>query len=292
MSNWQGRSVVITGGASGVGKALADRYGAAGARVMVCDIEQGALDAAVASLTANGVDAVSHKVDVSVAESVNEMADRAFAHFGTVDAVFNNAGVGGGGGMIPWAVPEQAYRWAMDVNFFGPLYGMQAFMPRLLEQPNGGLMAATSSGAGLVFPPMSYAYSTSKAALIALWEMLAHVLHNMNSNVRAALLFPGPHVVRTRLMDSQRNAQDKYAHPAVSAGSGINSIETFQQMMKMQIGKEVDLTEPEDFAAEVFEMVDQGVFWILPLESNSRAALQKRVEEMLTRTGPTPPQMF
>lgn len=289
MKDWSGKSAVITGGANGVGRALAARLLRDGARVMICDIEQTVLDQAVAAL---GGDVTGVALDVTDRDAVFAMADRAFETFGTVDAVFNNAGVGGGGGMVPWMVPDEAYRWAFDVNYFGPLYGMQAFMPRMLEQPGGGVMAATASGAGLVLPAMSYAYSSSKAALIALWEMLAHNLSNMESKVRAALLFPGPHVVRTALMNSQRNVQAKYAHPAVQAGSGIDSIDTFQTVMKSMIGKEVDLTEPEDFADYVVESLAKDIFWILPLESASRNALKLRVEEMLTQTGPTPPKMF
>lgn len=292
MQNWEGRSAVITGGGSGVGKALAQRLGRDGARILLCDIEQAAIDAVLGELTAAGVDAIGARLDVSDPDAVLAVADKAFDHFGTVDAVFNNAGVGGGGGMTPWAVPDQAYRWAMDVNFFGPLHGMQAFMPRMLEQPEGGLMAATSSAAGLVFPPMSFAYSGSKSALIAVWEMLAHVLTSMESKVKAALLFPGPHVVRTALMSSQRNVQEKYDHPLVSAGSGIDSIDSFQSVMKMMIGKEVPLTEPEDFADYVVDALARDVFWVLPLEDTTKDALRKRVEEMLTQTGPTPPVMF
>jgi NAD(P)-dependent dehydrogenase (short-subunit alcohol dehydrogenase family) len=292
MKDWNGKAAVITGGANGVGKALAKRLAREGARVLICDIERSVLDVAVNELCAAGGDVAGEQLDVSDRDAVFAMADSAFARFGTVDAVFNNAGVGGGGGMVPWAAPEQAYRWAMDVNYFGPLYGMQAFMPRMLEQPDGSIMAATSSGAGLVFPPMSFAYSASKAALIALWEMLAHTLHNMESKVHAALLFPGPHVVRTELMNSQRNVQDRYAHPDVQAGSGVNSIDSLQQMMKAMIGKEVDLTEPEDFADCVVDALARDVFWILPLESAARDALKLRIEEMLTQTGPTPPKMF
>ncbi len=263
MKDWNGKSAVITGGANGVGKALAERLARDGARLMICDIEQSVLDGAVEDLKRQNADVVGVRLDVSDRDAVFAMADEAFARFGTVDAVFNNAGVGGGGGMVPWAVPEQAYRWAMDVNYFGPLFGMQAFMPRMLEQEQGGLMAATASGAGLVFPAMSYAYSSSKAALIALWEMLGHNLYNMQSKVKAALLFPGPHVVRTALMNSQRNVQDKYAHPAVEAGSGIDSIDTFQQVMKATIGREVELTEPEDFANYVVEALANDIFWVL-----------------------------
>src|SRR3546814_17957852 len=86
--------------------------------------------------------------------------------------VFNNAGVGGGGGPTIWDTPEKAYRWAMDVNFFGPLNGVLSFMPTLIAQGEEALMASTSSGAGIVFPPSGAAYSASKAALIALMEEL------------------------------------------------------------------------------------------------------------------------
>lgn len=292
MKEFRSKVAVITGGASGVGLALAHRLAREGANVVLADIEQEALDAAVEGLRATGAKAIGQKTDVVRREEVEALADRAFAEWGAVHMVFNNAGVGGGGGPTIWESPEKAFRWAMDVNYFGPLNGVLTFMPRLIAQGGEALIAATSSGAGIVFPPSSPAYSSSKAALIALWEVLAYQLQMAQSPIKAALLFPGPHVVDTGLFGSHRNLQSDYDDPLVREGTGINDIASFQAVMKMFLGREVDITNPADFAEEVFQSLLRDEFYILPLTDQTKAAVRKRYEDMLERRQPAIPDMM
>ena len=292
MESFKDKATVITGAASGVGKALARRLGREGAPLLIADIEEDKLANAVSELKDEGIDIEGARVDVSSRDSVFALADKAFDKFGKVHCVFSNAGVGAGGGATNWTIPEKAFRWGMDVNFFGPLYGIQAFAPRMLEQNEEGIISATSSGAGIVFPPTATAYSCTKSAVIALYETLSHQLQQMSSKLRAALLFPGPHVVNTDLMSSQRNLPDKYDDPAVRAGSGISDMDTFQQAMKMFIGHEVEITEPEDFADYAHDALLAGKFWVLPLTEKTQAAVRLRFEEMLSETGPSIPKMM
>ncbi|MEM9706122.1 MAG: SDR family NAD(P)-dependent oxidoreductase [Pseudomonadota bacterium] len=292
MESFKDKSVVITGGASGVGKALAMRLGREGAKVIISDIEQDRLDAALAEIRDAGIDAKARRVDVSVRDEVFGLADEAFEHFGEVDCVFNNAGVGAGGGVTNWTISENAFRWGFDVNFFGPLYGIEAFVPRMLEQNKEGIISATSSGAGIVFPPSATPYCCTKAAVIALYETLSHQLQSMSSKLRAALLFPGPHVINSALMNSQRNLQDRYDDPTVRAGNGITDIPSFQAAMKMYIGHEVPLTEPEEFADYTHDALLDGKFWVMPMTDLNKDAIRKRFEEMLSETGPSIPKMM
>ncbi|MDT0575192.1 SDR family NAD(P)-dependent oxidoreductase [Croceicoccus sp. F390] len=289
MDSFKNKNVVITGAGSGVGRALAHRFAREGANLLLADIEEDRVKSVADQI---GDAAEGMRLDVTDRAAVFAMADMAFGRWGHVDAVFNNAGVGGGGGATNWVTPEKAYRWAFEVNFFGPLHGLHAFLPRMVERGEEAIISATSSGAGIVFPPMSHAYSASKAALIALWETTQHQLDMNSSLVRAALLFPGPHVVNSDLMNSQRNLQAQYDDPALRAGSGINSIESFQATMKMVIGHEVDLTEPEDFADYVHDAVLDDKFWVLPLTDKTKQAIRLRTEEMLTQSHPTIPQMM
>lgn len=286
------KTAVITGAASGVGKQLALRLAKAGAKIVLSDIEKVALDAAVAEVKATGAEAIGVVTDVAKRDDVDALCARAFDAFGKVHLVFNNAGVGGGGMPTVWDTPEKAYRWAMDVNFFGPLFGIMAFMPRLIAQNEEALMAATSSGAGIVFPPTSPGYSASKAALIALMEVLAQQLQMSGSKVKAAILFPGPHVVNTNLFSSHRNIQKEYSDPALKKGGAVNSVEEFQTVMKAMIGREVELTNPADFAEEVYRSVLRDDFYILPLNENFKGAIRKRYETMLSRGQPTIMDMF
>jgi NAD(P)-dependent dehydrogenase (short-subunit alcohol dehydrogenase family) len=292
MKEIAGKTAVITGAASGVGKYLALRFAKAGANIVLADIEKDALDVAVAEVCAAGGEAIGQQTDVIRREEVDALRDRAYAAFGQVDMVFNNAGVGGGGGATVWDTPEKAYRWAMDVNFFGPLNGILSFMPKLIAQDTPALMASTSSAAGIIFPPSSAPYSASKAALIALMEVMAQQVMMAGSKVKAAILFPGPHVVETNLFSSHRNVQKQYADPAIVAGNGVNTIEDFQARMKSFLGREVALTSPEEFAEEVFQSVLRDEFYILPLTQSTKEAVRTRYEIMLDRGQPVIPNMF
>jgi NAD(P)-dependent dehydrogenase (short-subunit alcohol dehydrogenase family) len=283
---------VITGAASGVGKALSHRLAKAGAKIVLSDIEAGALYKAVAEINDGGGTAIGIVCDASKRDEVDALRDQAFAKWGKVHAVFNNAGVGGGGGPSIWTSPEKSFRWAMDVNFFGPLNGILSFLPRMFEQNEGGLMAATSSGAGIVFPPNSPAYSASKSALIALMEILQFQLDMVQSDIKAAILFPGPHVVDTNLFGSHRNLQKDYDDPIIRAGGGIDDMETFQIVMKQFIGREVETTDPKDFAEEVYTSLLRDDFYILPLTDVTKDAVRKRFDDMLERRHPVVPQMF
>jgi NAD(P)-dependent dehydrogenase (short-subunit alcohol dehydrogenase family) len=292
MKDFSGKVAVITGAASGVGLSLGLRLAQAGAKVVLADIEKDALEAAVAQVRAAGGEAIGQLTDVVKREQVDALRDRAFAEFGAVHLVFNNAGVGGGGGLSLWETPEKSYRWTMDVNFFGPLNGVLSFMPRLIEQDQEALMASTSSAAGIVFPPTAPAYSASKAALIALMEILEQQLKAAGSKVKAAILFPGPHVVDTNLFNAHRNLQAEYVDPAVDHSRGINTMSEFQGLMKKLIGREAETTSPKDFAEEVYQSLLKDEFYILPLNEGAQNAVRDRYEIMLARGQPVMPNMF
>lgn len=285
MKEFKGKAAVITGSASGVGLALAERLAREGCNVALADIEAPALEKAVARVKALGVDAIGVKTDVSKAEQVEALAEKSFSHFGEVHLVFNNAGVGGGGAMTVWDTDVSAFKWAFDVNFYGVLNGINAFAPRLLKQNKEAFLTATSSGAGLIFPPNSPAYSASKAAVIALMEILSVQLMMSGSPVKAACLFPGPYVVDTNLFNSQRNAPSEYKNDQL--GGGITSMESFQQVMEQMIGRRVETTQPEEFAEYVFGALKRDEFWIMPMHDRANKALRDRFEGMLNKTNPT-----
>ena len=285
MKDFKGKAAVITGSASGVGLALAERLAREGCNVALADIEAPALEAAVARVKALGVDAIGVRTDVSKADQVEALAQKSFDHFGEVHLVFNNAGVGGGGAMTIWDTDVSAFRWAFDVNFYGVLNGINAFAPRLLRQNKEAVLSATSSGAGLIFPPNGPAYSASKAAVIALMEILSFQLMMAGSPVKAACLFPGPYVVDTNLFNSQRNAPEEYKNNN-QLGGGITSMESFQQAMEQMIGRRVETTQPEEFAEYVFAALQRDEFWIMPLNDRTAKALRDRFEGMIDKTNP------
>ena len=162
---------VITGGASGIGLATAKALAREGARLVLADIEQGALDRAVAEMKAAGAQAISVRCDVGERASVQALADEAWRHYGAVHIVFNNAGVAVFGPTQDMSHAD--WEWTMRVNVWGPIHGVECFAPRMIAQNQGGHILFTASFAGLVSNRELGPYSMSKAAVVALADCLA-----------------------------------------------------------------------------------------------------------------------
>lgn len=181
-------SAVITGGASGIGLAIAARLGSQGARVVLADLPGDNLDAALAKLATAGADAQGLACDVSDPGQVEAMADRAFAALGRVDLVLNNAGVGGPRGRL-WEVDPAAARRHFDVNFWGVWHGCRAFAPRLAAQDSPSAIYNTASENALFCAvPHSGAYVAAKHAVLGLTESLRE---DLPEHVHAGTLIPG-----------------------------------------------------------------------------------------------------
>ncbi len=183
-----GHAAVITGGASGIGLAVAKRFVEGGLRVCLADLEKEALEQAAAELDA-GDRVFGHVTDVSDMASVSALAEAARERFGAISVVVNNAGVGGGGD------PTQnleGWRRVLGVNLFGVLHGVQAFVPAMVESDQPGLVINTGSKQGITQPPGDTAYNVSKSGVKSLTEGLAHTLRgSTDGRVTAHLLVPG-----------------------------------------------------------------------------------------------------
>src|SRR3954452_4146581 len=173
LQEFDGKVAVVTGAASGIGFAMAQRFSAEGMKVVLADIEQGALDKAVANLNDAGGDAIGHITDVSERDSVFALADRSFEHFGAVHVLCNNAGIGSGSEGKMWEHDPKDWDWCFAVNVFGVFNGIQAFVPRMLAQNTPGHIVNTSSGDGGIAPlPNASVYATTKAAVVTMTEAL------------------------------------------------------------------------------------------------------------------------
>ena len=148
MDDFAGKVAVITGGASGIGLATARRLAAEGCRLVLADVETARLAAATADLRAGGTEVEAVACDVRHLEQVQAVADAAWGRFGSVDVVFNNAGVALAGPV--WTMRHDDWRWVIDVDLWGPVHGVEAFVARMVEQGTGGHLLFTSSFAGLV----------------------------------------------------------------------------------------------------------------------------------------------
>lgn len=213
ITDFQDKVAVITGGASGVGKALARMLLDRGASVVVADVEQGALDNAVAELQGRGKgEAIGVKCDVTDYDSVEALAEKAFAHFGKVNVVFNNAGVGSPSAKV-WETTPNDWRWVTEVNLYGVAFGCIAFPPRMIGSGEPGYIVNTTSGDGAVAPlATASAYAASKAGVAITTECLAKNLEEAGANIRAGLLFPsGRGLIATGMWTADRNRPDRWA---------------------------------------------------------------------------------
>lgn len=199
MTRVQGAAAVVTGGASGIGRGIAEQLIAEGARVAIADIERDAVTA-----TAAEIGAVPLVADVSKLEDVQRMADGVLAAFGRVDIVVNNAGVGPFGRIADLSIAD--WRWIVDVNLFGVIHGVHVFLPLLEANPEGGHLVNTSSMAAFTPLPTLGSYAVTKFGVAALTEVLQAELAQAGSKVHATLLAPGS--VRTDIARSTRNRPD------------------------------------------------------------------------------------
>ena len=203
MQDVRDKVAVITGGASGMGRAFADRFGAEGMKLVLADIEEPELARSVDELKAAGAEVIGVRTDVARIEDVQALRERAREAFGAVHVVCNNAGVAGGSVIDS---PIEMWQWVLGVNLWGVIHGCNVFLPDLLEQDEGHIVN-TASIAGLGGAAGLGVYCTSKFAVVGLSESLHHDLAARSSHVGVSVLCPG--FVNTRIFESDRNMPDE-----------------------------------------------------------------------------------
>jgi NAD(P)-dependent dehydrogenase (short-subunit alcohol dehydrogenase family) len=200
-----GKVAVVTGGAAGIGRGIVEALLDEGCRVVVADIEAPVLDRSVQELADRG-DVRGVVTDVSDDASVRALADLVFEQYGACHVLWNNAGVTSGGGGNPWDQEANDWRWCFGVNVFGTANGVLAFVPRMIESGEPGVVVTTSSGDGGIAPvPYASVYASSKAAISCLTEALAHQFAAQGTNLRAAIFYPSGGLLETGLWEAQRN---------------------------------------------------------------------------------------
>lgn len=274
MRELNGKAGVVTGGASGIGKAIAAAMVAEGMRVMIADVERERLEA-----TADEIGAKAMVTDVTKPEQVAALAEAAKAEFGTVDVLCNNAGVGP---MAPLKdLTLNDWRWLLDVNLWGVIHGVTHFLPILRGNPGGGHIVNTASMASLMPVPGLVAYCTSKYAVIGMSEAMAEDIALDGSNIGISILCPGP--VRTDLGSSTRN------RPSALAG-GLSDVK-LEDSTQFE-GEEIDWLSPEATADLVIRAIKDNQRYVvthpdmlLEVEKRHRAIEQAFRDEKSRRAG-------
>jgi NAD(P)-dependent dehydrogenase (short-subunit alcohol dehydrogenase family) len=200
MKVFKDKVAVVTGGASGIGRGLAERFGEEGMKVVLADVEEGALRQAEAEFREKGVDVLGVQTDVSKPEDIEKLAQQTLNAFGGVHIVCNNAGVAGAWGNT-WDNTLADWNWIVGVNLWGVIHGVRTFLPIMLQQEEEGHIVNTASLAGLM--PGAGIYGVTKQAVVALSESLFNELKTVNAKVGVSVLCPG--WVDTKIADASRN---------------------------------------------------------------------------------------
>ncbi|RYX95858.1 MAG: SDR family oxidoreductase [Comamonadaceae bacterium] len=282
ISDFNGKTAVLTGAGSGFGLECARIGARLGMNLVLLDVQQDALDAAVAELRATGVEVLPFKVDVSDAAQMEAVGQAVLERFGAPHLVFNNAGVGAGG--LIWESTVQDWNWVLGVNLMGVVHGVRIFTPMMLEAARNdpawqGHIVNTASMAGLLNPPNMGVYNVSKHAVVSFSETLFQDLALVTDQIGASVLCP--FFVTTGIHQSHRN------RPAELAGAAPTRSQLIQQAMT---GKAVESgkVSAADVAQMVFDAVSANQFYIY---SHPKAiqSVQTRLEDVLQARNPTDP---
>lgn len=277
MRTFQDKVAVITGAASGIGRAIADRCAGEGMQVVLADVEAPALARAEEELREAGTDVLAVLTDVSRAGDVETLARRTLDAYGAVHLLCNNAGVGAGS--TAWESTINDWQWVLGVNLWGVLHGIRVFLPVMLDQDAEGHIVNTASVAGLVSYAPDAAYHLTKHAIVALSEKLYYDLALRGANVHVPVLCPG--MVDTRIMDGERNRppelQDDRSALVVTPEM-VAAYEQQRQAIK-------DGMPPEKVADCVFEALADGRFYILT-HPEYRPLIEARMAAILRGENP------
>jgi len=264
MREFKGKTAFVTGGASGIGLAMAKAFAGEGMNVMLADVEQSALDQALKDLNQYGNHVRGVACDVADPNSVERAAQATFMAFGKVHVVCNNAGVAAGGGIDHISVDN--WRWVVDVNLMGVVYGVRSFLPHIRKHGEGGHIVNTASMAGMVNNMGFSPYAATKFAVVAMSEGLRMQLQPLGIGVSVLC----PDFVRTRIGESGRNRPERYGSvppldPASPAAAMVAEI-------VRQIAAGID---PANVAARVLNAIREDELYIFT-HPNMRAGVDER----------------
>jgi len=269
VKDFAGRVAVVTGGASGIGRALAQAFANRAMKVVIADIEAAALDSAAAELRQQGAEVTATVLDVRDRDAVGKLADDVYARYGAAHVLCNNAGVGTGGYLHDLTLEE--WDWVLDVNLRGVVYGIHHFLPRMRKSSEPCHIVNTASIAGLVATPGLGPYTAAKYAVVGISETLA--LECVGTNVGVSVLCPA--WVATRIMESERNAP---------TGLGTRQAPAATEVLKEETRRLVaEGLDPADVVERTIRAIENGTLYVLthpefmfPIEERFRQIMNSR----------------
>lgn len=277
MQQFEGKVAVVTGAASGIGRALTERFAAAKMRVVLADVEEAPLREAEESLLERGVEALAVRTDVRKLESIEELHRRAIDAFGKVHVLCNNAGVGSGG--LSWDSSNEDWEWVLGVNLWGVIHGVRTFVPGMIAHGEEGHIVNTASMAGMAAGPFMGSYNVSKFGVVALSETMFHELQMTGAKLGVSVLCPG--FVNTRIGEAGRNRPAEF-------GAGVSLSDPDSPLATVMQTSIANGMPPSELAEVVFSAITDRRFYILT-HAEMKPIIRTRMENILEERNPGSP---
>jgi NAD(P)-dependent dehydrogenase (short-subunit alcohol dehydrogenase family) len=276
MKDLRNRVAVVTGAASGIGFALAERFAAEGMKVVLADIEVAALANAAAALRPKALAVLASRVDVAKADDVERLARETYEAFGAAHVLCNNAGVAVIGAVHEHSLAD--WQWVIDVNLWGVIHGIRAFVPRMLAGGDDAHIVNTASMAGLTTAPFMSVYDVTKHAVVALSESMYKEFAVAGAPIGVSVVCPG--LIKTNIMRSSRNrpanlAQEGKAGPMAQA---------FERGLGDRLAGGYP---PSEVADQVVEGIRAGRFYIVPAQPEVKSNIAVRAQDLMKLRNPT-----
>jgi len=270
------RVAVVTGAASGIGLALAERFAAEGMKVVIADVEAAALARATDELRPRAPALLAVRVDVSRPEDVERLAGEAYAAFGAVHVLCNNAGVAVIGAVHEHTLAD--WQWVMNVNLWGVIHGVRAFLPRMLAGGDEGHIVNTASMAGLTTAPFMSVYDVTKHGVVALSESMYKELQVTGAPIGVSVVCPG--LINTAIMQSSRNRPEELG----DKGKTGPMAQAFGQTLSDRLAGGYP---PSEVAEQVVEAIREGRFYVVPAQPEVKANIAIRAQDLLELRNPS-----
>lgn len=276
MKNFRDRVAVVTGAASGIGLALAERFAAEGMKIVMADIETAALTQAAEGLRRKAPAVLATRVDVSRPEDVERLARETYDAFGAAHVLCNNAGVGVIGAAHEHTLAD--WQWVINVNLWGVIHGVRTFLPRMLAGGDEGHIVNTASMAGLTTAPFMSVYDVTKHGVVALSESMYKELQVTEAPIEVSVVCPG--LIDTNIMRSSRNRPRELA----AEGKAGPMAQAFGQALGDRLATGYP---PSEVAEQVLQGIRDGRFYIVPAQPEVKSHIGIRAQDLIELRNPT-----